>query len=102
MERKIPGRAKWEITLCPAGKIHVHYQTGSPDVLRGGYLRLAGAPRCCRSDGRSVRTQKRPESPPLSSRAFACLPEGLDPGRRNRWPRPVIRGNGGILVHRSY
>jgi hypothetical protein len=41
MERKIPGRAKWEITLCPAGKIHVHYQTGSPDVLRGGYLRLA-------------------------------------------------------------
>jgi hypothetical protein len=41
MERRITDRVKWEITLCPTGKLHVHYQTGSPDVLRGGYLRLA-------------------------------------------------------------
>jgi hypothetical protein len=40
MERRITDRAKWEITLCPTGKIHVHYQTGSSDVLREGYLRL--------------------------------------------------------------
>jgi hypothetical protein len=34
MERRTTERAKWEITLCPTGTIHVHYQTGSSDYLR--------------------------------------------------------------------
>jgi hypothetical protein len=52
-------RAKWEITLCPTGKIHVHYQTGSSDVLRGGYLRLAQELRDVADQMAALSAQKR-------------------------------------------
>lgn len=31
----------WEITLCQAGTVRVHYETGSLHILKEGFLGLA-------------------------------------------------------------
>jgi hypothetical protein len=32
---------KLEVTLCPAATVHVHYETGSREVLQDGFKGLA-------------------------------------------------------------
>ncbi|MBI4522929.1 MAG: hypothetical protein HY695_03845 [Deltaproteobacteria bacterium] len=32
---------RWEINVCQTGRLHVHYETGSLQVLKEGFLGLA-------------------------------------------------------------
>jgi hypothetical protein len=32
---------KWEVTICPTATVHVHYETGSPEILQDGFRGLA-------------------------------------------------------------
>lgn len=36
-----PSVKKWEVTLCPTATLHVHYETGSPEVFQEGFRGLA-------------------------------------------------------------
>jgi hypothetical protein len=39
--KESPSIKRWEITLCPTETLHVHYQTGSPEVFQEGFKGLA-------------------------------------------------------------
>lgn len=41
MDKENPPRKRWEISVCPMGMVHVHYKTGSLDILKEGFLGLA-------------------------------------------------------------